>query len=741
METINAKLVEIALSEIDPTQFERFSQSFYSAIFGTTFVPLGGLHDGGADGFIEPELFVTDTQVHFLQASKQSTYRDKINDTIKRLNDYGRSPKSLTYITSKKVRNSDIDEDTLSDKLRCRIRIRDATYIESHINTSPATIAAFKSFLEPSIDHLKFPGLASGIANHVPNTDRTLAVFLRQEVDHRRGKSDLLQSIADSLIIWSLSDTDPDTDKLMTRDEILCRIEGILPSARHFIRGVLDHRLAALRTKTPHNDRQLRYYMNREKYCLPYETRELVKQENVEDLSLRHDVSNVLRRRFHSVCGGGDESMEEKVIDYCHMTFEILFEKQGLELARFLANDEDDDELFTNIHDIVASILDKNELEESGSSLRRVMLRVLRGTFYDSTTEERTYLQKLSKTYALLLMLRNEPRVVDYFRSVSSSFRLYIGTDFIVRSLAEHYLTEDNQTTRNLFRILSDAGAKCILTEKVVEEVSTHLRSQIFEFENFYMHIEGELMLEHVEYIDRILIRAYFYSRLDPFPGTVAPSGWKNFVEQFGPYDDIRKSGASESIARYLVEKFSFEYESASEMLEGLDESDVESLAEKIFSEKRRVRGEQGGQKVLAYNDALHACLVYHRRREGGEHSPANPFGFRTWWLTQDSGVRRAAADLTMRNGNQRFMMRPEFLLNFIAMNPNKADVEKSYRSIFPCALGVQLANRMSARRFKDIIKEANKMWSVDPARASVIVSESLNSLKGDQVKVYEHRW
>ena len=741
MDTVNLKLVGIALSEVDTTNFERFAQAFYSAIFGMNFVPMGGMHDGGADGYIEPELFHDKSQSHFLQASKQSTHITKITETVKRLKESRQIPKSLTYITSITITKVDVDEDSLSDTLGCRIRIRDSKYIESHINHSSATVAAFNTFLRPFTDHLLMPGAAAIPTIGVPHADRTLAVFLRQEVENRSDKSDLLQSVADSLILWSLSGTDPETGKFMVRDEILSRIESALPSAQQFIRGIFDDRLKALRSKSPGVDRQIRYYMQEKKYCLPYETREIVKQENIDDLSLRSDVSEILSKRFELICSENEKELSGKVIEYCHKTFETLFEKQGLELARFVANEDADDELYTNVNEIVSDLLEREELDDSQSVLRRLVLRVLRGTFYDTTEQERTYLLKLSKTYVLMLVLRNEPKIVDYFSSVSSSLNLYIGTDFIVRALSEHYLGENNQTTCNLFRILSAAGATCILTETTVDEVSTHLRSQIFEFENYYMHIENEMKIEMVEYIDRILIRSYFYSRLALAAGITPPGSWDSFIEQFGSYTDIRANRGSSAIGRYLVAKFGFEYETADEMLRGLDEGEVQSLADKILQEKTRKRPDREGAEVLAYNDALHTHLVYHRRREHKERSLSNPFGFRTWWLTQDSSVRRAAASLADQNGNQRFMMRPEFLLNFILMNPEKADVEKSYRSIFPSTLGVQLSNRMDAQKFKEVMKQANDMWSRDPARASVIISESLNELKGDQIKRYEHNW
>ena len=240
---VDGRLISIALAEVDTANFERFGQALYASIMGKRFVPLGGMHDGGAEGFVEPEVF-EDTKVeHFLQVSKQKTYESKIKNTVQRLHKFGRHPKSLTYFSSEVIPAIDRLEEVLSDELGCRIRIIDGKYIQTHINDSDATIAAYLSFLEASIAHLARPGaspIAAGLAIH---SDRTLAVFLRQEVEHRQGKSGLLESVADSLIIWSLSDTDPDAGVFMSRDEILEKVEATLPSAKQFIRGVIDARL------------------------------------------------------------------------------------------------------------------------------------------------------------------------------------------------------------------------------------------------------------------------------------------------------------------------------------------------------------------------------------------------------------------------------------------------------------------------------------------------------------------
>jgi hypothetical protein len=53
VQTITADVVTIALERVEGTPFEDFVQAFYPAVSGSTYVPLGGTHDGGADGFFE----------------------------------------------------------------------------------------------------------------------------------------------------------------------------------------------------------------------------------------------------------------------------------------------------------------------------------------------------------------------------------------------------------------------------------------------------------------------------------------------------------------------------------------------------------------------------------------------------------------------------------------------------------------------------------------------------------------
>lgn len=738
---INQRLVPIALKECGTHDFERFGQTFYGAMQDREFVPLGGTQDGGADGFNEPEMFMDETTTSFLQISKQATTRPKIRQTIDRLKEFGRNPKVLTYLTSQTVPNIDVEQSKLTRELKCKIIIRDAKFIETNINSSPVIQGAFESFLQPCIQVLYSPGASMEAKPDIAETDRTLAVFLRQEVDNRSGRSSLLESVSDSLILWALRETDPDAKEFLNRQQILDKIETTLPSARQFIRGVIDNRLKTMAAKDAPGGRQIRWYQKDKKYCLPFETRALVATENAEDDILKYQVSCVFEERLP---GCGESITDEHaslVVKCCHRTLEKVFETQGLQLAQFAADELVDDELYTDISGILSRVVDEIPNDDEVKLLvRRVSLFVLRGTFYQSSDVERKYLLKLSRTYVLLLLLKNEPKVIEYFKTVANNFDLYLGTDIIIRALSEHYLAPQDQTTLNLLKILSNAGARLILTQKVVEEVASHLRRQMIEFEINYQDIEHTITEALVQYIDRLIIRAYFYSKINPIEGTNPPDNWRDYMAQFADYSSIRNNRGDRDLGIYLVNRFKLEYEDTETMLEGISENELEELTASIH--RTKTAGDLNNtDDILAYNDALQVLRVYQKRKIDRENSPVNPFGFKTWWLTQDGKVRRAARPIIDKNNRKGFMMRPDFLLNYIGIAPELQEVRDSYDKIFPTVLGPRLSARLAPEIFHKVLDDANEAAKFDPARATAIISELTEKLKSDNHKSYEVSW
>lgn len=735
MQTVNFKMVNIALDRVSGTDFEQFFHAFYPALSDINFVPLGGIHDGGADAFHGERLFEGKSHKPetFYQASIEEDCLSKIRRTAKRLQEFGRKPKVLVYVTSRIVKAIDKKEENLSNELDIIVKIRDKNWIVSNINDSPQTVEAFRTYLQPHISFLDKFGGATTVGDSPNIETRTLCVFLGQEIDRRRGNTDLLMAITDSLILWALEGTDPDANKFLTRKEILSRIEIALPSARHFVHKVFGRRLEKMASRRNPTGREIRWYKNEDKFCLPYETRKIVVQENIEDESLKGKVLNLYEQRAAEILDV-DKSSEKSlrsvlIAKLAHRTLEMTFEREGLGLVKFLTREQGENHNLTISDQADAAIEETDLTGEYRVAAKETVLAVLRQAFYNSTKTERVYYGKLSRTYTLMLSLRNEPKIIEYFRGMSSNFTLFVGSDIIVRALSERYLPAEDQMTVNMLRILRSAGSTLTLTHMTVEEIHAHIKGTNSEFQSYFHQIEPYVGKEIVRHADKILIRTYFNEKFNPLSGRRSPE-WKSFIGQICNYDDLYNATVSRNqIKNYLIEKFDFEYMDKTEMGEIFDENEARELAYKIRPFK--------SEEVLALNDARHILAVYGKRRMLKEEHRPNPYGYRSWWLTQEEKVYWETRELVQSRGAE-YIIRPEFILNFIALSPDTKDVRKSYDSIFPTILGIRLSNRMREDVFRDVMRRANAAFDMDPARAKAELMEMSNCLMGDNYKKYE---
>jgi hypothetical protein len=724
---IDPRLVEIALEKATGSQFENFFNTFYAEIGGVEFVPLGGMHDGGADAFQSEAILSNGRTNHFYQATVQRDHKAKIRQTVKRIRDFGREPKLLTFVTSHLIPVIEREEELLGEERDVIIKIRDRKYITSNINRSDITRSAFTTYLEPCITFLTELGGATTIDQSPNIPARTMCVFLGQEIDRRRGNTELLDSVTDSLLLWALEGTDPDQEKFMTREEITAKIESALPSAKKFIRGQIQHRLATLSQKGNSSGREIRSYKG-EKYCLPYETRLLVKRENTEDEYLKLSVIDIYHQRASELLGDNETVSPELVARICHRALEITFEREGLELASSLTTEEDNRQ-FPVISDHVDVAIDEANIQGTIKFLvKDVALGVLRQAFYASTQQERIYYGKLSRTYTLMFTLRNEPKIVEYFKGMSGNFVLFIGSDIIVRALSEKYLPEADQMTVNMLKVLRSAGSTLLLTRMAVDEVHAHLLTSDKEFRNHFLSLEPYLTPEQTRECNRILVRAYFYAKFNKDPRN-RPAGWKSYIKQFCDYDTLSKTEQSrEQIKHFLIEKFNFEYMDDQDLDNLVDDEEVNELAEKFRTFKT--------DDALALNDAKLVYSVYGKRRELKEAHKPNPFGYRCWWLTHESKIKHVTGSLVHKHG--KYIIRPEFILNFVALSPNFEEVRRSYNTVFPTLLGIRLANRMREDIFHDVMGKAREYLDIDEARVKVILATMSNDLKGDTAKQYD---
>ncbi|HVJ35181.1 MAG TPA: hypothetical protein VND94_18870 [Terriglobia bacterium] len=731
MPTINTRLVEVALTDIGGADFENFFHEFYVEFGGADYIPLGGMHDGGADAFESPIYEKAGKATVFYQASVEEDAPGKIRRTVTRIRKFGRTPRTLTYFSSRDIPNADLLEENLSEELDITVRIRARKWISVNINKSHVTQAAFENHLLPRTAFLQEIG-APHLIERAPIPNATaICVFLGQEIDRRRSNSDLLTSIVDSLILWSLGDTDPQQGKFLTAQEIVAKIEAALPTAKKFIRGSIKGRLDALSSKRNNYGREITRY-KQVKYCLPFSTRELIKNENIEDEGLRIAVLDGFRQRAAEYAAKeGLPISTDDTADLAMSTIQRVFEREGLQFAQFFADGAGD--VGANVADRIDDTLAEAQIGGGAAiDIKAGLISILRPAFYQSSPSEREYFGKLSRTYALLFSLRVDPEIINYFRGMSSKFVLYVGADLLIQSMSERYLRQEDQMATNMLRIVREAGSTLILGEPSLEEVKGHLIATDTEFRALFAPIEAFVDKEHARHASKPLIRTYFYSKLSPLDNIRPPAGWKSYLGMFCSYDELHSEKGKQELKLYLLDKYQMQFESNDDLAALVDNDDVTKLAKKIRPNKR--------DEILAINDARQILAVYGKRAKLGEEHRPNPFGYKTWWLTHESFVRQHTGELVAAHNGAQYILRPEFLLNFIALSPKMEEVRQAYREIFPSILGMTLSNRMRENVFKDVLKRVRDIQDNDPSRMKVIMADLANKLKSDQFKMYEHK-
>jgi hypothetical protein len=724
MITINEKLVEIALEEVDGNNFESFCHAFMASMEGERFIPCGGMHDGGSDGF-ESNIYELESGRAgvYYQFSVQKTIESKITQTVKRLQAFGRTLKTLVYVSSNLIPHSDVVEDRLSDNLGIRIRIRDGKYIAVHINDSIGTQAAFKNHLAYLTEYLKQVG-ASKVISKVDASDPSVYVFLQQEVQNRLGNNNLLQTVADSLVLWALNGTDPQKNIFMTREDIQKKIIEMIPWSAQFIKGQLDGRLKALSAKKGTSGREVRWYRKEDKFCLPLQTRLIIEEENTNDEALRIDVryefqKTIIEEKKYK------EQEAEWAAKVAMRTIELFFEKQGLAFASFLEDKE-----IGNIPNVVGERVDDaleefNVPAENLPAVKDAAMVALGQAFYNSSEKQRYFLYNLSRTYVLLFTLKAEPRIIEYFQAMTSNFTLHVEADIIVRALTERYLEPEDQMCRNMLKIASEAGVALILSEPVLIEVCNHIKATHNEFVREFSEIEPYITRDMARHCNKILIRTYFYAK-----ELKKTRGWRDFVNQFVTLDKINNRKGEDELKGYLVNQFNFNFVPTSELEEYAVLEKVNALASTLVQ-----MGIKKNQE-LAYNDALLVHAVYGLREFNHETSRVSQYGYTTWWLTQETLIQKYTVELVRKNG-AKYIMRPDFLLNFLALSPKKAEVIRSFRSIFPSTIGLQMGHRMREETFSLTLEKVKEWRGLEPGRVIALTGALSDNLKDDQLRKY----
>lgn len=708
-QAIHSEDVKDMLSVIkDGFLFENFIQEFLAARLGYKFVSSGGIKDRGIDGFEHTSEEENKIDSIF-QISIDKKPKQKIEDTLHKLKNNNILYNRLTYVTNIVVTNKDLLIDFADTNYGKSLRIFDADWIATNCNDSVSTQSVISNFISRHLREMQKPGKEFVVSDFVK--DPRLYVFLMQQTRESTKNTDLNNKLIESLILYSLRETDPESNLLMTADEIEIAVRAMFDFEVDRLRAKINRRLVVL-SKKP--DRKINCHIGgTDRYCLPFETRLRIIADNARDKDLyeafMQEAESVIKSKFK------DESVKvQRITELLKKIIELIYYQQGLEFSDFLLNGGCTDLFETKLSDTIDLVLDDSGIiDKNRSKVKTALIMAIRDIVYSGSTNAKNYLRSLSKTYLMLFLLKCDPHIVNFFQNMAGKMRIFVCTSILVPAFSEMYLEDQNRRYWNLLKASRSRGVRLLVNDTILDELLAHIRNSKKIFDSDYLSNLNVFTKGIEDFVDQILIRAYFYAKNE---GKV--NSYTDFLDNFLSIDSY---SAKQELIDFLNEEFGIEYVSvdSKEMKTDINHEDYEEL----LSELTAVKGSVGKARA----DARLILTIYALRTAHGE-TKSSLEGYKTWWLSSDTATHRTVSRLFKEKYPVSCYMRPDFLYNYISFTPAKDKIGSLYENIFPNLLGVQISNHVSS----DIGKEVRDLIVEHSSRPNGRIKGKIRSLSDD---------
>ncbi|WP_343684117.1 hypothetical protein [Asticcacaulis sp.] len=725
-------LFEYLLKSVTGQKFEALAKRIYGEVDGFEFHPLGGIHDGGADAFYLPHVFSANKPRVFYQISTTDENRSdsKIVSTIEALRKNGRDVGQLYYITTEKLPKRDIIQQKIFEEYGVLLSVKDGEHLHGLINNNSKIHKIFYEQFGFEISEINKskpfsrPDASSFIV------DPTVFAQIEYELDNQDDGYHLDEGVVDALIYWSLRNTNSDEKIFLNREEIKSAISSVVLTDSKFLHSKIDERISHLIKKGVGEEFRIRVVNPGEKFCISFQMRKRIAEKSLNDDLLRDEFISSIRERISLITDYASDSEKNKFLsDIVISSIHEFFIEQGLLLSAFLERKIDEitaDEQIVERQVKKAISVKGKSLKISPEDVGKIML-VLRNVFYNKNSVEQSYLLRISRTSLLMNTLKSSPRMLEYFNQMSGRFRLLVGADMLVKAISEHFLKPEDRIVDKLLKACVEMGCELTLTECVLEEVYTHLHAVDLEYRNHYMDQEKYMKDTTSLESNKILLRAYFYNR-SKYDG-----GWDGFINSMVSPKNLRavnETGRRE-LHGLLTQRYQMKFISRKDMISLVSIEEVDDLASSLDESRNDKNAE------LSKNDALMSHVVYGLRAQRNESAIYEGFGLSTWWLTKETLIVRHTRDLVSKHGGNHYIIRPEFILNFIVLAPKASKVRATFGEMLPTNVGLQLGEHLKPERMKFLLRKAGEWAKHSPERVSVLIENGVNRLKHARYKRY----
>jgi hypothetical protein len=676
-ESVNVEAFDYILGKItDGNLFERFAQSVLSHVIGVEFTPLGGVGDKGMDGLDHTWQSSSDSKTIY-QISIEADPRGKIRRTIKALKKNEITFGRLFYVTNQQIRQQDTLMEDIYKEEGVVLQCRDLGWLRGNITTSPATLKLYADFVRNHAHPLTKHAPTLLVADFV--TDPRLFVFLQHQLEEKPSDEGLRDMMVDGLILYGLEGTDPDQKILRSQSEIIEQITKVVKFPINQIEGLITERLRYLSTRP----RRINHHRTEDKYCLPYQVRLHLDEQNLRDAALFDEFTRLTRERLAKHLSL--QKVQVQNPEYLlAQTFNQIFKRQGLDFANFVLDQKDAGVLEKELQEIIGRVLDDAAVPPvTRPQVILALHGAIREIVYRGTESELEYLRKLSRSYMLLFLVQCDPHVCNYFDTLAAKLSVFVCNSILVPTLSEICLQPTNRRHWNLLRQARDAGVRLYINKVTLDELVGNISLSIEAYDTEYKNLETIYSDERtLPYVRPLLVRAYLYQKLQG-----DPMSFDEFINKFAsprqPVPVIRQE-----MIVFLREEFGIEYVSDGALAVTVPGGKLMALSTELQKRKRTARQAESDSKTI--------LTIYALREKHNESGTAGIFGYKTWWLSKDTTTHKAVKACFTDKALVSCYLRPDFLLNYIALSKRTGGATKVFDQMFPTLIGVGLSHHVT---------------------------------------------
>ena len=662
---------EFALHHVTPTLWESFEHlaSTFLADEYPSLRTLAGIGDRGRDAVLwQP----ANGPSAVLQFSITKKWSDKIRDAAKTIRKHSADARVLIYVTNLRIGpKADSLRSAILEQYDLFLDIRDRTWFLERQNRSQSTISAAEAFSAPIVDTLLATDSLIDRTPAVLNAReaRIAVVFLAMQWEDDSREKGLTKICFEALVKAALRETD--SDRRLSRAAI-CR--SVRSAIQFRDPAVVDkHTNLALARLTK---RGIRHWQIEDEFCLSFEERErridtLAKLKLLE-IEMEHEILILLKRSLTAMALAIDNERLSDLVPYVRRVIARFMLRRGEAFAQSVSAGTIVQFTVAEIEEIcVTEVTNSPLVELRVADINSLMCATIEDVLVSPSPNIQRYLRAFADGYTLFAFLRQVPDAQRAVRKIFSNGRVWLDTSAVLPLLAERLLDEEERSYTRTLKAARRAGIKLYVTPGVIEELSHHIRlARLCQEYGPSWHSRTPF-----------LFSAYLWSGR---PAADFKNWTVDFIGAHQPLDDM---------AEFLLEVAEIERRSlAAEVRQASD--GLRWSVVRYWEEVHQRRSEAADSsrdpeiaKQLAEHDVENFLGVVMARQSASSDST---LGHTHWWLTLDRRAYRAAGEICEQEGRNPFdspVMSYDFLVDYVALGPRRADISKAEERLLPLML------------------------------------------------------